>query len=537
MFTNIVMTVSLSVFGLIIGLTIGYLLGRLKEKRLLDKAKNGSEKIIASANREADQLVRDSQLKMKEEFLTQKEKIEEVNREREEEISKYERDVNKKEKEIIQRESDFTDLEKELEAKSHDLHDLKENLTQKSRKYDEIIELQNKRLEMMSGVSKTEALDILKENLIDKAKKETAQISYDIRQETKNIANREAKEIIATAIERVCTDYVQESTLAAVSLPNDKIKGMIIGKEGRNIKAFENYTNVKVIVDETPETVVLSSFDPVRREIARVAMEKLIREKNINPNTIEKIVDQASAEVEVTMKKAAEATLQKLQLKDVHPDLMKMLGRLKYRTSYGQNILHHSMEVASLAGAMAAELGLDVSLAKRAGLFHDIGKAMSSDSNASHVELGVEITERCNEHPVVTNAVLAHHEEAEPIAPEAVLVTAADKISGARPGARRETLEAYTQRIGKLEELANSFDGVAKTFALSAGREIRVIVEPENVSDGEADLLARNIAEKIEASLEYPGQIKVTVLRRLVTTQYTDFRKNNHVGESVAGNN
>jgi ribonuclease Y len=262
-------------------------------------------------------------------------------------------------------------------------------------------------------------------------------------------------------------------------------------------------------------------------------MERLIKEKNINPKTIENAVKASTEEVEIEMKKAAEETIRKLNLKNIHPELMKMLGRLKYRTSYGQNILQHSTEVALLAGAMAAELGVDVDLAKRAGLFHDIGKAVSSDSNASHVELGVEITERCNEHPVVINAVLAHHEEAEPIAPESVLVTAADKISGARPGARRESLEAYTQRIGKLEELANSYEGVAKSYALSAGREIRVIVEPEKLSDSEADLLARNISEKIESTLEYPGQIKITVLRRLVHTQYTNFQKGNYSGDNA----
>jgi ribonuclease Y len=327
---------------------------------------------------------------------------------------------------------------------------------------------------------------------------------------------------MAFAIERMATEYTMESTLISVELPNDEWKGIVIGREGRNIKAFEAATGVKVIVDDTPETVVMSSFDPVKREIARIAMERLIKIKNINPKTIDSEVEKATREVDASVKKAAEETLQELKIKNVHPEMREYLGRLKYRTSYGQNILQHSKEVAWLAGGMAAELGLDVALAKRAGLFHDIGKAVSGDSEGSHVSIGVELTTRCNEHPVVINAILAHHEEAEPISPLSVLVTAADRISGARPGARRESLEAYAERITKLEELANSFEGVGKTYALSAGREIRVMIMPERISDVETKLLAADIARKIKETMEYPGQIKVTVIRQTIANSFTD---------------
>lgn len=537
MINEILFFASSILLSVIVALIIGYFFGRLKESRKLDQANSSVERIISMARRDAEQLMRDSQIKLKEEYLSKKQKFEESMRNREEGLSDYEKEINKREIEVKKIQNSLADQEADIESRDRENSEARERIAKKAENLDAIIESQNQKLEQISGVSKSDAIEMLKENLTEKAKAQAAHLLYEIRQEVKNTANREAKEIIATAIENVATDYVQESTLASVSLPNDKIKGLIIGKEGRNIKAFENCSNVKVIVDDTPETVVLSSFDPVKREIARVAMSRLIKEKNINPKTIESLYNKAKNDVEKEMAAAAEATLSKLQLKNVHPELKQMLGRLKYRTSYGQNILHHSTEVALLAGKMAAELNLDVELAKRAGLFHDIGKAISNDTNASHVELGVEITTRCNEHPVVINSVLAHHEEADPIAPEAVLVTASDKISGARPGARRESLEAYTQRIEKLEELANSFDGVAKTFALSAGREIRVIVEPENVTDETADMLAQDIAEKIEGTLEYPGQIKVTVLRRLITTQYTDFQRKGYNGENVAGVN
>jgi ribonuclease Y len=327
-----------------------------------------------------------------------------------------------------------------------------------------------------------------------------------------------------------------ESTLSTVQLPNERYKGMIIGREGRNIRAFEETTGVKVIVDDTPELIVLSGFDPVRREIARLSMENLIKTKNINPNLIEQIVSKATKEVERTIMKAAEDTLSFLSLKNVHPKIKETLGRLKYRFSYGQNILEHSKEVALLSGAMAAELGFNIKLAKRAGLFHDIGKALTINSEGSHVKLGVDLCTQHREHEVVINSIMAHHEEAEPISPISVLVTAADKISGSRPGARRDTLEAYTKRITGLEEIANSFDGVSKTYAISAGRELRVIVEPERIDDQRAAILSSDIAKKIKEEMEYPGQIKVCVIRQTVASKNTDEFEESGKKEQVPNN-
>ena len=351
---------------------------------------------------------------------------------------------------------------------------------------------------------------------------EAAQMAIDIKEEAKANAQKEAKEIITYAIENIAHEVTIESTLSTVQLPNERYKGMIIGREGRNIRAFEEITGVKVIVDDTPELIVLSGFDPVRREVARLSMENLIKTKNINPNLIEQIVAKATKEVEKTIMKAAEDTLNYLSLRNVHPAIKESLGRLKYRFSYGQNILEHSKEVALLSGAMAAELGFNIKLAKRAGLLHDIGKALTINAEGSHVKLGVDLCTKYKEHEIVINSILAHHEEAEPISPISVLVTAADKISGSRPGARRDTLEAYTKRITGLEEIANSFEGVSKTYAISAGRELRVIVEPERIDDRRAAILSSDIAKKIKEEMEYPGQIKVCVIRQTIASKNTD---------------
>jgi ribonuclease Y len=327
-----------------------------------------------------------------------------------------------------------------------------------------------------------------------------------------------------------------ESTLSTVQLPSEKYKGMIIGREGRNIRAFEETAGVKVIVDDTPELIVLSAFDPIRREIARISMEHLIKTKNINPSLIEQSLSKATKEVDRSINKAAEDTLSELNIRGVHPKIKESLGRLKYRFSYGQNMLQHSMEVAQLSGAMAAELGFNIKLAKRAGLFHDIGKALTVNSEGSHVQLGVELCQKYKEHDVVINSIMVHHEEAEPISPISILVTAADKISGSRPGARRDTLEAYTKRITGLEEVANSFAGVAKTYAISAGREIRVIVEPEKISDKQAEILASDIAAKIKEDMEYPGQIKVCVIRHTTAAKLTDEFEEEEVNNGVPDN-
>ncbi|MCK5075448.1 MAG: ribonuclease Y [Calditrichia bacterium] len=522
---------------IIISAISGFIFGAFVFYLILFKIKNNSKDIVLKAEKAAERIEKQAYLNGKERLQNERNNFKKQLKDREFSLQNQQKQFRNREKEIRRKENHLAEEKQSLKNQQDELFNLRKKLIEMADNYEEIVEKEQKRLENVAGLSKEDAKTDLINTLIKDAKAEAAQSLIEIKNETEERAKIDAREIMAFAIERMSTEYTMENTLSSVSLPNDNWKGVIIGKEGRNIRAFENSTDVKVIVDDTPETVVLSSFDPVKREIARIAMSKLVKEKNINPKTIEQLINKAQEVVEKEMKASANATIERLNLKDVHPELMQMLGRLMYRTSYGQNILQHSTEVSLLAGAMAAELNLDVQLAKRAGLFHDIGKAISNDSNASHVELGVEITTRCNEHPVVINSVLAHHEEAEPIAPESVLVTAADKISGARPGARRESLEAYTQRIEKLEELANSFDGVAKTFALSAGREIRVIVEPDNVTDARADLLAQDIAEKIESTLEYPGQIKVTVLRRLVTTQYTDFQRKGYMNDNAPGAN
>jgi len=511
-----------AVLGLVIGVAVGFAIKVFMQKTREKNARSLADKIIEQAKRSAEKLEKDAYLRAKERFQKERSRILDQLRRREKELAREEDRLRKKEKDVQRRENQLKERENAIKRKQNELEKERERIVVQENRLKEVVDQEIQKLEALSGLSRDDARKELMERMIAEARSEAAQMIIDIRNEAQERAKWEAKEIMAFAIERMATDYTMESTLTSVSLPNDNWKGLIIGREGRNIKAFEAATGVKVIVDDTPETVVMSSFDPIKREIARLTMERLIQSKNINPQAIEQEVARATKIVEDNIKRAADQTLKELNIKNVHPEMREWLGRLKYRTSYGQNILQHSKEVALLAGHMAAELGLDVALARRAGLFHDIGKAVSNDSEGSHVTIGVELATRCKEHPVVINAILAHHEEAEPISPISVLVTAADRISGARPGARRESLEAYTQRIKKLEELGNSFEGVAKTYAISAGREVRVIVIPDAVSDVEVDMLASDIAKKIKESMEYPGQIKVTVIRRLIEQSSTD---------------
>jgi ribonuclease Y len=504
--------------GFLLGLIVFFIIQKIKVKN----AQSSAEAIIAEAQRSAQRIEKEANLKAKEYIQQERSQMQRQLKQKERDLAKSEENLRRREKELNRKDNILRERENSLKKQQNQLAQLQTRISERENEVAELVDKQLQKLEELSGINREEAKRELKLAMLDKAKSEVAKTLIEMRKEAEDRARWEAKEIMAHAIEKMATEYTMESTLVSVSLPNDSWKGLIIGREGRNIKAFEAATGVKVIVDDTPETVVMSSFDPVKREVARLAMEALIQKKNIHPKAIEQEVEKAQKQVDESIRQAAEETLKELNIKDVHPELKTYIGRLKYRTSYGQNILQHSKEVAWLAGNMAAELGLNVQLARRAGLLHDIGKAESSDSEGSHVTLGVEITKRFKEHPVVINAVLAHHEEAEPISPISVLVTAADRISGARPGARRESLEAYTERIQKLEELANSFEGVAKTYALSAGREIRVIVIPEKLTDQEADLLAHDIAEKIKENMEYPGQIKVTIIRHLVATSSTE---------------
>ncbi len=515
---NSIVIIAVGVIGLLVGFGVAYVLTRLKVKG----AEQTAQAILERAKKAAEKMEREAYVKAKEKLQKEKDQFLRRMKQREEFFSRTEEKLRQREKELRRLKNRIQERESQIHKREQEIIRWEQAVREKEGKVERVLQEQVERLEKISGVSKEEAKKMLIENMVSVARAEAAHTVLDIKREAEERARWEATEIMAFAIERMATEYTMESTLISVSLPNDDWKGIIIGREGRNIKAFEAATGVKVIVDDTPETVVMSSFDPIKREIARVAMEALIKNKNINPRAIEAEVERARKIVDESIKKAAEETLQELKITNVHPEMREYLGRLKYRTSYGQNILQHSKEVAWLAGGMAAELGLDVQLARRAGLFHDIGKAVSGDSEGSHVSIGVELATRCGEDPVVINSILAHHEEAEPISPISVLVTAADRISGARPGARRESLEAYAQRITKLEELAKSFEGVAKTYALSAGREIRVIILPEKLSDAEADLLAGDIARKIKETMEYPGQIKVTVIRQTIANSFTD---------------
>lgn len=530
------MDILMAVIALVVGIIVGMGVLKLVEKQKQENARTTAEEILAKAERDAQKTEKEAYVRAKENFQNERFNMQKQMKQREQEIAKNEERIRKREKELWRLESGVRDRESALKKQQKQIDQQQARIEGYERRVQEIIEEQTRRLEQLSNLGRDDAKKQLKEFLINQAKSEAAQNILDIRKEVNERARWEAKEIMAFAIERMATEYTMESTLVSVSLPNDSWKGLIIGREGRNIKAFEAATGVKVIVDDTPETVVMSSFDPIKREVARLTMEALIQKRNINPKAIDGEVEKAQKIVDESIRKASDDTLNELKIRNVHPEMRTYLGRLKYRTSYGQNILDHSKEVAWLAGNMAAELGLDVQLARRAGLFHDIGKAVSNDSEGSHVSIGVDITTKCKEHEVVINSVLAHHEEAEPISPISVLVTAADRISGARPGARRESLEAYAQRIEKLEELANSFEGVAKTYALSAGREIRVMVLPEKLTDTESDLLAADIARKIKETMEYPGQIKVTVIRHLLAQSSTDefLTGNNGPGKAVS---
>jgi ribonuclease Y len=499
----------------------------------LQKKKASAAQLMKEAKEKFEQIKKDQSIQLREEMQRKRAKFFEEQKNAESKISKNELRLFNKENDLKRVENKLKNVEVRLKTREQNLDELKETLHQKHAKVDELIDKQNKKYELIANITVDDAKKELFHNLENRVKLEAAQMAIDIKSEAKENAQREAKEIIAHAIENLAYDFTMESTLSTVQLPNERFKGMIIGREGRNIRAFEEIVGVKVIVDDTPELVVLSVFDPVQREIARITMENLIKTKNINPNLIQQMMDKAKSEVNRSIMKAADDALRNLFLKDIHPIIKENLGRLKYRYSYGQNMLQHAIEVALLAGAMAGELGLNIKLAKRAGLLHDIGKALTTNAEGSHVQLGVELCQKYNEHEVVINAIMAHHEEAEPISPISVLVTAADKISGSRPGARRDTLEAYTKRISNLENIANSFDGVNKTYAISAGREIRVIVEPEKISDKQADILASDISAKIKETMEYPGQIKVCVIRQTVASKITDeFASESINGES-----
>ncbi len=515
-----IMQIVILIGAMIVFFFLGWVLNSRFGKSSLSSAEEKAKQLIADAEKEAKNIKREKLLEVKDEWYKKKVEFDnEVNQKRqkfinlEKQLAIREENTEKKLELVLQKEREYKRLEKELQV-------LKSNLEKKAQSIERIEKEQNVKLEKISGLTAEEAKNMLIENMVSEAQRDSTQMIKEIIDKAKADAKKEAQKIIVQSIQRTAADHSIETTVSVVQIQNDEMKGRIIGKEGRNIRAFESCTGVDVIVDDTPEAVILSSFDQFRREVARVALERLIADGRIHPARIEEVVDKVRQELEEEMVREGENTLMRLGLHNMHNELVRHIGKMKYRSSFGQNLLQHSIEVAYLTGIMAAELGMETTLAKRAGLLHDVGKTMDKSVEGPHALLGYDLAKRYKEHPIVVNAVGSHHEDIEMEHPIAALVQAADAISGARPGARREPLESYVKRLENLEALAKSFEGVAKTYAIQAGREVRVVVEHEKIDDLVADKLARDIAAKIENEMEYPGQIKVTVIREVRKISY-----------------
>ena len=479
----------------------------------IGNANERAREIIDEALKAAETKKKEALLEVKEESLKTKNELEKETKERRAEIQKYEKRVLSKEE----------TLDRKIEAvEKRDLGITRkeEELGKQRQKVDELEKKRQQELERISGLTSEQAKEYLLKTVEDEVKHDTAVMVKTLESRAKEEADKKAKELVVNAIQRCAADHVAETTISVVQLPNDEMKGRIIGREGRNIRTLETLTGVELIIDDTPEAVVLSGFDPIRREIARIALEKLILDGRIHPARIEEMVEKAQKEVETLIKEEGEAATLEVGVHGIHPELVRLLGKLRYRTSYGQNVLKHSIEVAQITGLLASELGLDVKMAKRAGLLHDIGKAVDHEMEGSHIQLGVDLCRRYKESALVINAVEAHHGDVEPESLIACLVQAADTISAARPGARRETLETYTNRLKQLEDITNSYKGVEKSFAIQAGREVRVMVVPEVINDSDMVLLARDISKQIEDQMEYPGQIKVSIVRESRVVDY-----------------
>ena len=509
-----VIAIIVLVLGILLILAGLYLIKSNQDKA--EKIGNAEEKartVIDEALKAAETKKREGLLELKEETLRNKNELERESKERRSELQKFEKRVLAKE-EALDRKADS------LEKRESQLTSREDKLNKRQAEVDALSEKRVQELERISGLTSEQAKDYLLKTVEDEVKHETAMLVKELETRAKEEAGKKAKEYVVTAIQKCAADHVAETTISVVPLPNDEMKGRIIGREGRNIRTLETMTGVDLIIDDTPEAVILSSFDPIRREVARIALEKLIVDGRIHPARIEEMVEKAQKEVEVMIKEEGEAATLEVGVHGIHPELVRLLGKMKFRTSYGQNALKHSIEVAQLSGLLAAELGLDVRLAKRAGLLHDIGKAVDHEMEGSHIQLGAELCRKYKENATVINAVESHHGDVEPTSLIACIVQAADTISAARPGARRETLETYTSRLRQLEDITNNFKGVDKSFAIQAGREVRVMVVPEQISDADMVLLARDISKQIEAELEYPGQIKVNVIRESRVIDY-----------------
>ena len=512
---EIVINIAVFLIAAVIFTFVGvYIRKRVAESKL-NSAENEAKQILERAKIEAENSKKEEIFKAKEEILSARKDLDDEIRERRGEVQQQERRLIQKEENLERKLENVDKKEKDLMKKEEELEVRKSELK-------EITNRQMSELQRISGLSRDEAKKKLLSELEKTMTAEKAAVIREFESKTKEEAAKSAREIVGYAIQKCAADHTSETTVSIVSLPNDDMKGRIIGREGRNIKALETLTGIDLIIDDTPEAVVISGFDPLRREVAKIALEKLIEDGRIHPAKIEEMVEKAKEEVENTIKEEGERAVLETGVVGLHPDLVKLLGKLRYRTSYGQNVLNHSIEVSNLARIMAEELGLDPKLARRAGLLHDIGKALDHDMEGTHVEIGVEILKKYKENDKVINAVQAHHGDVEPQTIEAVLVQAADAISASRPGARRETLENYIKRLETLEKIADSFEGVEKSFAIQAGREIRIIVKPEKISDDQMTIMARDVAKKVEDEMEYPGQIKVNLVRE---TRVVDYAK------------
>ena len=502
---------------LVIAVPVSAYVANTRSKKAMEitigNAEDKAREIIDEAIKAADAKKREASLEVKEETIKARHDFEKETKERRAELQKYEQRVLSKEETVEKKATVLERKEQSLTAKEKNIDTEKAQLQELQAKH-----LQE--LERISGLTSEQAKEYLLKTVEEDVKIDTAKMIKEMEAQAKEEVNKKAKDYVVTAIQKCAADHVAETTISVVQLPNDEMKGRIIGREGRNIRTLETMTGVDLIIDDTPEAVILSSFDPIRREVARIALEKLIVDGRIHPARIEEMVEKAQKEVETMIREEGEAAVLEVGIHGIHPELVRLLGKMKYRTSYGQNALKHSIEVAQLTGLLAAEIGEDVRMAKRAGLLHDIGKAVDHDMEGSHIQLGVELCRKYKESPLVINAVEAHHGDVEPESLIACLVQAADTISAARPGARKETLETYSNRLQQLEDITNSYKGVEKSFAVQAGREVRILVVPEQISDADMVLLARDISKQIETELEYPGQIKVNVIRESRVVDY-----------------